>query len=108
MKHQASKAHRGGKKHEHLVEYRIESEDEDSYGEYIANKRNAKKGMTGVWTEEERNRYVLYVSNNLDVFQNSLQRRNRKIFEGMSKRIRTRNPNQCRSHHQKMMIKYQT
>ena len=75
-------------------------------------KKGVKKGKNvpwftdGSWTFFENKKYVKFVADHLKLFSNYHERRVKKVFEKMANRISTRNSQQCRSHHQKMVMKY--
>jgi hypothetical protein len=47
--------------------------------------------------------YVIFIQNNLALFQCEKVRRSCKVFMLMAENILTRTSDQCRSHHQKMI-----
>ncbi|CAD8140646.1 unnamed protein product [Paramecium pentaurelia] len=53
------------------------------------------KKNVGHWTNEEHEKYLKFLEDN------TLMKKNNKIFKPMSEIIGTRSPSQCRSHHQK-------
>ena len=61
------------------------------------------------WGKVEQKRYVDFLLENLSFFELSANdRRMIGINSKMSKTIKTRDTNQCRSHHQKMLVKFET
>jgi hypothetical protein len=60
----------------------------------------------GKWNFNEKNYYSQFLDLNYDAIQSKRLRRTKKIFIQMSKFVKTRNPDQCRSHHQKMIKLY--
>jgi hypothetical protein len=59
------------------------------------------------WTEEQQKKYVHFLAENISLFKmNYLDKMNLKVHVRMSRFIPNRNSYQCRSHHQKMMVKY--
>ena len=57
-----------------------------------------------MWGAEENAAYMRFLAANHELFQRShTDRRMMKINVLMSMWIKTRSPDQCRSHHQKMM-----
>ena len=59
------------------------------------------------WGKVEQKRYVDFLLENMNYFELSPNdRRVMGINSRMSKIIKTRDTNQCRSHHQKMLIKF--
>ena len=71
-------------------------------------KFNKKKGKGKYhWGKVEQKRYVDFLLENLSFFELSANdRRVMGVNSRMSKIIKTRDTNQCRSHHQKMLIKF--
>jgi hypothetical protein len=67
----------------------------------------AKKATNYYWTDSENKRYANFLAEFGYMFaMTPRERRQKKINLLMSKRVRTRNPVQCHSHHQKMVKKY--
>ena len=64
-----------------------------------------KKGWNGKWSGKEEVKYVRFLQSNRDDMEETQNRRKGKVFVRMSKFVRSRNSDQCRSHHQKL-IKY--
>ena len=61
------------------------------------------------WGPIENKRYIDFLVKNKDIFLLSLQKKKEiKIYVLMSKHIKVRDSLQCRSHHQKMLIKENT
>jgi hypothetical protein len=61
------------------------------------------------WTESEHYKYLQFLEKESALFNLSIADKKRKrIHEMMSKKIKSRNSHQCRSHHQKMLIKWRT
>ena len=59
------------------------------------------------WKKTEQKKYVNFLFENIEIFNSSdVQRRISGVHLKMSKVIKSRDSNQCRSHHQKMMTKY--
>jgi hypothetical protein len=46
------------------------------------------------------------MKNNKNDFENEQNRRKNKVFYRLSKILKKRTPDQCRSHHQKLQIKF--
>ena len=68
------------------------------------NKRNQSKTASGKWTVKENEAYERFVATHPDLFVKQASKGFKK-FKQMAKVIRTRTSLQCRSHHQKMLIK---
>ena len=61
------------------------------------------------WTDEENMLYAKFLLDNIDEFSGDDRRRSMKFFSRMAEcMLFPKNNLQCRSHHQKMMIKYKT
>jgi len=59
------------------------------------------------WGPAEQKKYVRFLVNKKELFEMGVQERKKAgIHRKMSKVIKGRNPSQCRSHHQKMLVKY--
>ena len=93
----------------------VEKKRQDEYDEYDENeefivqkKKKILGKQEGNWTEAENMKYAEYLKMNFGLMHDKLGRRTKKIFERMSRLIKTRCPTQCRSHHQKCMKKYQS
>lgn len=66
--------------------------------------RSAKGFNSSLWKAEENAAYMCFLVDNYALFLlSNNERRLRKINVLMSQAVRTRSPDQCRSHHQKMM-----
>jgi hypothetical protein len=65
----------------------------------------AEKGFNrALWTLKENRKYLHFLLENYKIYSENLTtRRLTKIHVQMSKVILTRSPDQCRSHHQKMI-----
>lgn len=61
---------------------------------------------TGVWGLEENQVYLAFIQENRDDFTSEQARRRRKVFYRLSKLLKKRTPDQCRSHHQKLQLKF--
>ena len=59
------------------------------------------------WDVMENYTYITYLMNFRYVFDSQLERKRVKVFQHLSHLIRTRNPHQIKSHHQKMMLRHQ-
>ena len=53
-------------------------------------------------------KYLKFITEKADLFKDIYTRRINKTYKLMSEFIKTRNHEQCRSHHQKMMKKHKT
>lgn len=62
----------------------------------------------GHWLPEENASYLSFLESFELSFKAKGLRRRDKVFKAMAKAIRSRDPEQCRSHHQKMEKKYET
>jgi hypothetical protein len=56
----------------------------------------------GHWSEKEQAKYFAFLEMFEEKFSQRDSRRECKVFKSMSQFIKTRDPNQCRSHHHKM------
>ena len=70
-----------------------------------ASKSKKGQGRTiKFWTREENILYMRFLEENLDLFKGeSHKRRICRVYVQISQAVGTRTPDQCRSHHQKMM-----
>jgi hypothetical protein len=67
----------------------------------------SKKASNYYWTDLENTRYLQALKQYANILNLSVQeRRLKKVNLLLSRKIRTRSPLQCHSHHQKMMAKY--
>ena len=57
---------------------------------------------TGHWSDKENIKYYAFLKKYRDKFEEKQSRRQWKVFKTLAQFIKTRNPNQCRSHHHKM------
>ena len=57
----------------------------------------------GKWTPRQQLAYIHFLQTHSYLIENSLQRKSKKAFLTMSYAIQTRDADQCRSHHQKMI-----
>jgi hypothetical protein len=62
-----------------------------------------KQPGEGKWSKKEQTGYIHFLETHHDTMQRSKLRKTKKIFIKMAKTVKTRVPEQCRSHHQKMM-----
>ena len=60
----------------------------------------------GRWTSEERREYYVFLRIYSHFFTSKEHRRIDKVYRMMANFIRTRTPDQCRTHHQKLEYKY--
>lgn len=58
------------------------------------------------WTQEENFKYAYFLKENLHLFKSEKKRRALKVFKLVSEAVKTRTYVQCKSHHQKMLLKY--
>ena len=65
-----------------------------------------KRVMSGSWTHDETRLYMNFLDHYRKKFGCEEKRRKCTIFNRLSEAINTRTPDQCRSHHQKMQLKY--
>lgn len=61
----------------------------------------------GRWTDHEHQKYVCFIRQHYRFMKSSQLRYHNRIFNDMAAFIGTRNSDQCKSHHQKMLQKYQ-
>lgn len=59
------------------------------------------------WTYKENKMYILFLRENRKEFEVQKKRRHLKIFLEMSLNIPGKTPEQCRTHHEKSLKKYQ-
>ena len=64
--------------------------------------------LTRNWNFQENSLYIEFLKENKRSFEDESTRRSSKIFLEMSLSLRTKSPEQCRTHHQKIMTKYGT
>ena len=69
-------------------------------------KVNKKRIQTGGWSAAENQTYLNFMIDNINDFVSEKSRRNSKVFYRLSKILKRRTPDQCRSHHQKLQMKY--
>jgi hypothetical protein len=71
--------------------------------------RRKRKFNKSLWTLQENLKYVEFVQENMGLFDSSKEnRRTIKINKLISQYVKTRSPDQCRSHHQKMLKYHHT
>lgn len=86
---------------------RCEDEDYIIYTETNKRHRITKKYIsTGEWTEKENQIYINFLEKHRKMFESEFLRRSTKVFRKMSSLLRRRDSEQCRSHHQKLIIKF--
>jgi hypothetical protein len=65
-----------------------------------------RKLNKGAWTIPENKIYLNFLENHLNSFNSEAQRRMDRVFCQMSEVLdRKRTPDQCRSHHQKLLTR---
>ena len=69
-------------------------------------KVNKDKLLTGAWNSKENYVYLKFMAQNAEDFKTETNRRKSKVFFRLSKILKKRTPDQCRSHHQKLQLKY--
>lgn len=69
-------------------------------------KVNKNKLLTGAWNSRENFIYLKFMVDNTEDFRTETNRRKTKVFFRLSKILKKRTPDQCRSHHQKLQLKY--
>lgn len=62
----------------------------------------------GIWTLVESEKYKNFLKRYRTIFLEHRLRRCNQIFVKMSEKLKSREPLQCRSHHQKMLKKHRT
>ena len=60
------------------------------------------------WTEEENMNYLSFLKKNANLMQGKQSGKLWNMFKRMAKFVKTRNFLQCKSHHQKMLAKFET
>ncbi|KAM3133232.1 hypothetical protein pb186bvf_014660 [Paramecium bursaria] len=63
--------------------------------------KKGKKFNKGHWTQKEQRSFEMFLLKNESMMQDPDEKKQKKIFKLMSTYVKTRSPNQCRSHHQK-------
>lgn len=89
----------------------LQYKNPDTPNEYYNNQDktiSTGASTTKNWTYLENQAYVEFLSDNEKMMKDSTMRRSNKIFLEMSLFIRTKFPEQCRTHHQKVLNKYGT
>lgn len=87
------------------------SEEESFEPEYHQAKKmgyqiNKSKFKVGEWSYQENQVYLQFMIDNSLEFRSESARRRSKVFYRLSKILKKRTPDQCRSHHQKLQIKF--
>jgi plasmid maintenance system antidote protein VapI len=87
------------------------SEEESFQPEYhqikkMGLKPSKKKLRVGGWSSKENAVYLEFMRNNISDFTTEKARRTTKVFFRLSKILKKRTPDQCRSHHQKLQMKH--
>ena len=67
---------------------------------------NKKKYLAGTWSAWENYVYLRFMGDNHNQFLTERERRRCKVFFRLAKILKKRTPDQCRSHHQKLQIKF--
>jgi len=57
----------------------------------------------GKWTVSEQKCYIKFIQANMEEMRCRIKRKSEKVFLQMSKLVKTRSADQCRSHHQKIL-----
>lgn len=74
---------------------------------YKISKKGKKNFTSYYWSLEENKRYSEFLKLHPELFDLSVsQKKNLRVNVMMSKKIKSRTPQQCHSHHQKMVKKY--
>ena len=100
------------KKKRHIIANSESSSEHDSYfpdfHQYkkVGMQVERKRVLSGSWTTDETRLYMNFLDHYHKKFGCEEKRRKCTIFNRLSKAINTRTPDQCRSHHQKMQLKY--
>lgn len=89
----------------------VSSDSDSFYPEYhqikkLGLKPNSKKIKNGGWSPYENHLYLRFMLRNYQDFETERGRRRNKVFYRLSKILRRRTPDQCRSHHQKLQMKH--
>jgi hypothetical protein len=66
-----------------------------------------KRVTIGSWGLEENRIYLNFLESYRKDFNNEVSRRKSTVFNRLSKALRKRTPDQCRSHHQKLQNRFQ-
>ena len=65
-----------------------------------------KRVTTGSWSIQETKIYLKFLEDYTEDFSSETLRRKLTVFHRLSKALRKRTPDQCRSHHQKLQNKF--
>ena len=65
-----------------------------------------KRVAIGSWSLEENKIYLNFLENYKKDFESEISRRKSTVFNRLSKALRKRTPDQCRSHHQKLQNRF--
>jgi hypothetical protein len=65
-----------------------------------------KRVTIGSWGAEENRIYLGFLESYKDDFEDEAARRRTTVFNRLSKALRKRTPDQCRSHHQKLQNRF--
>ena len=89
----------------------VSSDSDSFYPEHhqikkLGLKPNSKRIKNGGWSPYENHLYLRFMLRNYQDFQSERARRRNKVFYRLSKILRRRTPDQCRSHHQKLQLKH--
>lgn len=84
---------------------KVESED-NSY--HLPYDPQTKKKSFLKWNMHENLSYIQFLDEHKDKLYCQFDRRSSKVFFHMSRYVKTRNAEQCRTHHQKMVQGYKT
>ena len=69
--------------------------------------KNRRKFNSSLWTVEENKKYLEFLNEHRQIYESSEKVRwASKINKTLSSYVTTRKPSQCRSHHQKMLIRH--
>lgn len=90
---------------------RKKSDEESFEPEYhqikkLGMKVNKKRYSAGSWSSSENYIYYCFMRSNYNDFLTERERRKRKVFFRLSQILKRRTPDQCRSHHQKLQLKF--
>ncbi len=63
--------------------------------------------IIGRWSAHEEIKYCGFLKNNMQLLTDPQKRKAKKVFERMASVLQTRDAEQCRSHHLKLMARFQ-
>lgn len=70
-------------------------------------RRASKKNVaSGAWSLKENEIYLGFLESQQKLFENEFVRRSSRVFRKMSSLLKRRDSEQCRSHHQKLGIRF--